>query len=100
MSELPSLAKLSLREEPTEAMRGGRKEYMQGAQFDAARAYKLTASLLPKWCGVAKQPETRRNIIKNLLKTMACTGWSSTTSTVRPSIMACSTSRWPCACRR
>ena len=68
MSELPSLAKLSLREEPTEAARGGRKEYMQGAQFDAARAYKLTASLLPKWCGVAKQPETRKKIIKNLLK--------------------------------
>jgi hypothetical protein len=64
MTRLPSLASLSLHDEPTEAPRGERIEYRRGIPFANRRRYKLSGSLLAKWCGLGGV--SRASIVKTM----------------------------------
>ena len=64
MTLLPSLASLSLHDEPTEAPRGERIEYRRGIPFANRRRYKLSGSLLAKWCGLGGV--SRASIVKTM----------------------------------
>ena len=59
MTLLPSLASVSLHDEPTEAARGERIEYRRGIPFANRRRYKLSGSLLAKWCGLGGASRAR-----------------------------------------
>ena len=70
--KLPNLFKLSLKETPTDAPRGGRRESDEAA-FQDQRKYRLTASLLPHWCsGIladsvdGRQDQVRMTILKRM----------------------------------